>query len=84
MLGFVLGLLQMLLYAIYRNRKQVIIEDDEKKIPAAVAADQHVKNVVGLTTLATSEVHPVDPPPHDHDESVEVDSGSHTVAASCA
>ncbi|CAL8090856.1 unnamed protein product [Prunus armeniaca] len=83
-LGFILGLLQMLLYAIYRNRKQVIIEDDEKKIPAAAAADQHVKNVVGLTTLATSEVHPLDPPPHDHDKSVEVDSGSHTAAASCA
>ncbi|PQM33820.1 bidirectional sugar transporter N3 [Prunus yedoensis var. nudiflora] len=85
-LGFILGLLQMLLYAIYRNRKQVIIEDDEKKIPAAVAADQHVKNVVGLTTLATSEVHPVDPPPHDHHKSVEVDAGSHThtAAVSCA
>ncbi|ONI29899.1 hypothetical protein PRUPE_1G220700 [Prunus persica] len=78
-LGFILGLLQMLLYAIYRNRKP--IEDDEKKIPAA---DQHVKNVVGLTTLATSEVHPVDPPPRDHDKSVEVDAGSHTAAASCA
>lgn len=59
-LGFILGLLQMLLYAIYRNRKQVI-DDQEKKLPAP----EHVKNIVILSTIATSEVHPVDAKPYD-------------------
>lgn len=67
MLGFVLGLLQMLLYAMYRNRKQVI-DDQEKKLPAP----EHVKNIVILSTIATSEVHPVDAKP---DDDVDVKDG---------
>lgn len=49
-LGFVLGLLQMVLYAIYRDCKITVMDDDEeKKLP------EQVKNVVVLSTLATSD-----------------------------
>ncbi|KAJ4844746.1 Bidirectional sugar transporter sweet15 [Turnera subulata] len=60
-LGFILGLLQMVLYAIYKNAKKVIIE--EKKIPA-----ENLKSIVILGTLGASEVYPVDVKP-------EVDEG---------
>ncbi|KAH1098485.1 hypothetical protein J1N35_015406 [Gossypium stocksii] len=49
-IGFVLGMLQMLLYAIYRNSEKVI---EEKKIP------EQMKGVVVLSTLGPSEVYPV-------------------------
>ncbi|XP_059656608.1 bidirectional sugar transporter N3-like [Cornus florida] len=48
--GFVLGLLQMLLYGIYRNAKEVVVI--EKKLQP-----EHIINIV---VLGTSEVHPVD------------------------
>ncbi|XP_017612661.1 bidirectional sugar transporter SWEET15 [Gossypium arboreum] len=52
-LGFFLGMLQMLLYAIYRHSEKVNIE--EKKLPA-----EQMKSInVVLTTLGASEVHPV-------------------------
>ncbi|KAG4205373.1 hypothetical protein ERO13_A04G100600v2 [Gossypium hirsutum] len=52
-LGFILGMLQMLLYAIYRHSEKVNIE--EKKLPA-----EQMKSInVVLTTLGASEVHPV-------------------------
>ncbi|XP_044489481.1 bidirectional sugar transporter N3-like [Mangifera indica] len=51
-LGFILGLLQMILYTIYRNASKVI---EEKKLPA-----EPLKNVVVLSTLGASEVYPVD------------------------
>ncbi|PON91838.1 SWEET sugar transporter [Trema orientale] len=54
-LGFGLGLLQMLLYAIYKNCEKVMDDDEEKKLP-----HDQVKNIVILSTLATCEVHPVD------------------------
>ncbi|CAI9756374.1 unnamed protein product [Fraxinus pennsylvanica] len=47
-LGFGLGLVQMLLYGIYRNPKPVI---EEKKLP------EYVKNII---FLGTPEVHPTD------------------------
>ncbi|XP_021282235.1 bidirectional sugar transporter SWEET15 [Herrania umbratica] len=50
-LGFVLGMLQMLLYAVYRNTKKAT---EEKKPP------EQLKTVVVLSTIATSEVYPVD------------------------
>lgn len=54
-LGFVLGLLQMVLYAIYRDKITVMDDDEEKKLP------EQVKNVVVLRTLATSDqVHSID------------------------
>ncbi|XP_062110746.1 bidirectional sugar transporter N3-like [Humulus lupulus] len=52
--GFILGLVQMLLYGIYRNHKNVMV-DEEKK-----AHDQNLKSIVILSSLATCEVHPVD------------------------
>lgn len=54
-MGFVLGLLQMVLYAIYRDCKITVMDDDEEKLP------EQVKNVVVLSTLATSDqVHSID------------------------
>ncbi|KDP26857.1 hypothetical protein JCGZ_18015 [Jatropha curcas] len=51
-LGFILGLLQMLLYAIYRKAKVVVIEE---KLP-----EKNLKSIVILSTLGNSEVYPVD------------------------
>ncbi|KAA8530028.1 hypothetical protein F0562_034562 [Nyssa sinensis] len=51
--GFFLGLLQMLLYGIYRNSSKKLVM--EKKL--AAAAEQHIINIV---MLGTPEVHPVD------------------------
>ncbi|XWS68783.1 hypothetical protein CRYUN_Cryun04dG0121900 [Craigia yunnanensis] len=49
-LGFILGMLQMLLYAIYRNTEKVI---EEKKL------SEQMKTIVVLSTLGTSEFYPV-------------------------
>ncbi|XVF02175.1 hypothetical protein REPUB_Repub04eG0153100 [Reevesia pubescens] len=49
-IGFILGMLQMLLYAIYRNTEKVI---EEKKLP------EQMKTIVVLSTLGPSEVYPV-------------------------
>ncbi|XP_041014316.1 bidirectional sugar transporter N3-like [Juglans microcarpa x Juglans regia] len=55
-LGFVLGLLQMLLYAMYRNTKKVI--DQEKEVP------EQIKDIALMfSTLGSSEVYPVDAQP---------------------
>lgn len=54
-LGFVLGLLQMFLYALYRDCKITVMDDEEKKLP------EQVRNVVVLSTLASSDqVHSID------------------------
>ncbi|KAK8564008.1 hypothetical protein V6N12_036140 [Hibiscus sabdariffa] len=50
-LGFVLGMLQMILYAIYRHSEKAVVE--EKKLP------EQTKNMVVLGTLNASGVHPV-------------------------
>ncbi|CAN6548641.1 unnamed protein product [Malus baccata var. baccata] len=73
-LGFVLGLLQMLLYGIYRNREQVIIDDHEKKLPGATHED--VKNIVIIATLAASEVHPVDDQPNNRNNDTDVNNNA--------
>ncbi|XP_050374742.1 bidirectional sugar transporter SWEET15-like [Argentina anserina] len=52
-LGFVLGLLQMLFYAIYRKRSQVVIVNQENKFPAT----ENVTILLTLRTIETSEVH---------------------------
>lgn len=53
-LGFVLGLLQMILYAIYTKASKIT---EEKKLP-----EEPLKNIVILGTLGASEVYPVDIP----------------------
>ncbi|XP_040995338.1 bidirectional sugar transporter N3-like [Juglans microcarpa x Juglans regia] len=63
-LGFILGLLQMLLYGIYRNSTKKVI--GENKLP------EHIKSIVIISTLGTLEVYPVDAQPYadggdDHD-----------------
>ncbi|KAE8660884.1 Bidirectional sugar transporter SWEET15 [Hibiscus syriacus] len=50
-LGFILGMLQMILYAIYRHGERDVM--DEKKLP------EQTKSIVVLDTLSASEVHPV-------------------------
>lgn len=54
-LGFILGVLQMLLYGIYRNAKpiEVVNDDEEKKV---AAAEQQGINIV----VVGNEVHPID------------------------
>ena len=68
-MGFVLELLQMLLYAIYRNNKKVI---EENKLP-----DQQLKNIVIISTLGTAEVFPVDTQSYANGESVSNDAKEH-------
>ncbi|KAE8669717.1 Bidirectional sugar transporter SWEET15 [Hibiscus syriacus] len=51
-LGFILGMLQMLLYAIYRNSDKVV---EEKKVP-----EETNNPIAGLSKLGSSEVHPID------------------------
>ncbi|CDY53626.1 BnaC03g71480D [Brassica napus] len=53
--GFILGMLQMVLYGVYRNSGVKI--DAEKKINSL---DQQLKTIVVISQLGVSEVHPVD------------------------
>ncbi|KAJ8759227.1 hypothetical protein K2173_006687 [Erythroxylum novogranatense] len=50
-LGFLLGLVQMVLYAVYRNASEVM---EEQKLP------ENLKTIVILSTLGASEVYPVE------------------------
>ncbi|XP_075656542.1 bidirectional sugar transporter N3-like [Castanea sativa] len=68
-LGFVLGLLQILLYAIYRNNKKVI---EENKL-----LDQQLKNIVIISTLGIAEVFPVGTQSYANGESVNNDAKEH-------
>ncbi|KAK7818134.1 bidirectional sugar transporter sweet15, partial [Quercus suber] len=60
-MGFVLRLLKMLLYAIYINNKKVI---EENKL-----LNQQPKNIMITSTLGTAEVFPVDSQSFANDES---------------
>ncbi|KAF9622366.1 hypothetical protein IFM89_031169 [Coptis chinensis] len=50
-LGFILGVLQMALYMIYKNTKK--LNADEKQL-------EHVINVAKLCTITNSEIHPIE------------------------
>ncbi|CAH8270943.1 unnamed protein product [Arabidopsis lyrata] len=52
--GFVLGLLQMVLYGVYRNSNEK--PEMEKKINSS---EQQLKSIVVMSPLGVSEVHPV-------------------------
>ncbi|XP_023921711.1 bidirectional sugar transporter SWEET15 [Quercus suber] len=68
-MGFVLRLLKMLLYAIYINNKKVI---EENKL-----LNQQPKNIMITSTLGTAEVFPVDSQSFANDESVNNDAKEH-------
>ncbi|KAF2286452.1 hypothetical protein P3X46_011477 [Hevea brasiliensis] len=61
-LGFILGLLQMLLYAVYRKAKKVIMEEK---------LAENLKTIVNISTLGNSEVHPMDVQPESNEAAKE-------------
>lgn len=67
-----LGLLQMLLYAVYRNCKTELVDDQEKK------HSEDMRKIVILSTLATSDqVYPVDNAKYNGDHDVDKVSKEH-------
>ena len=60
-MGFALGLIQMILYAIFKNCNKVVVMEEKK------LAEHELENIVIVSTIATSEVHPVElQPDGDH------------------
>ncbi|ESQ41258.1 hypothetical protein EUTSA_v10014234mg [Eutrema salsugineum] len=53
--GFILGMVQMVLYGVYRNSGEKL--DIEKKVNTS---DQQLKSIVVMSPLGVSEVHPID------------------------
>lgn len=64
-LGFMLGLLQMVLYGMYRKTHKVPVAKQQKKLP------EHIINMVTLSTLGPAEVHPVEARPNCEDKDEE-------------
>lgn len=60
MVGFVLGMVQMVLYGVYRNSGEINkpAENIEKKLNSS--SEQQLKSIVVISPLGVSEVHPVD------------------------
>jgi len=79
-LGFILGLLQMLLYGIYRNAQKV---EEKKKLPA-----ENLKSIVILSAVGGPEVYPVDAKPdvnggaEEHDQTEESKEDEKSMEAS--
>ncbi|XP_022776342.1 bidirectional sugar transporter SWEET10-like [Durio zibethinus] len=59
-LGFIFGILQMILYVIYKNYPQKVVEDPTLQLPEHIVVD-----VVKLDTMVCSEVNAVVPKPND-------------------
>ncbi|XVF11470.1 hypothetical protein REPUB_Repub08aG0030600 [Reevesia pubescens] len=59
-LGFIFGILQMILYAVYKNQPKIMVEAD----PKLQLSDQIVVDVVKLGSIVSSEVNAVAPHPY--------------------
>ncbi|XP_021286168.1 bidirectional sugar transporter SWEET10-like [Herrania umbratica] len=59
-LGFIFGILQMILYAIYKNHPKKMVED-----PKLHQLSEHIVDVVKLGTMVCSEVNAVAPQPNE-------------------
>ncbi|XVE63721.1 hypothetical protein DITRI_Ditri07aG0042300 [Diplodiscus trichospermus] len=59
-LGFIFGILQMILYAIYKNHPKKMVEEDPK-----LQLSEHIVDVVKLGSMVCSEVNAVAPHPID-------------------
>lgn len=68
-LGFALGLLQMLLYGIYRNGNKKVDKMEKKQAPL-----EPLKSIVVATPLETGEVFPVEEKQHQENKTKEINN----------
>ncbi|KAE8725080.1 Bidirectional sugar transporter SWEET14 [Hibiscus syriacus] len=61
-LGFIFGILQMILYAIYKNHPKKMVED-----PKLQLSDQHIVDVAKLRSVVCLDLNAVAPQPNDGD-----------------
>ncbi|XP_068667472.1 bidirectional sugar transporter SWEET14-like [Aristolochia californica] len=64
-IGFTFGVIQMILYIIYKDRKKLILEE---KLP------EHVNNMIRLSTAGTAEVHPIEAQENENDKEIGEDN----------
>ncbi|KAE8710622.1 Bidirectional sugar transporter SWEET10 [Hibiscus syriacus] len=69
-LGFIFGILQMILYAIYKNQPKKMVED-----PKLQLSDQHIVDVVKLGPVVCLDLNAVAPQPnYDDDGGIDVEA----------